>query len=189
MKVERVRLVGLQRVWQVCVLALLLSIWACGPSEVATDLDSVAVSESQEKLSAPRIVEARVHFLPGGHGAAYLRVENGPTADRLLSIDTPVASAVELHESVEDEGVMRMVPHPDGFDVPAGGLLELVPGGRHAMLMGAANPEGKTVALTLHFEHAGAIEVSAQALGIPGAPAAAPMDHGSMDHGSMDHGS
>jgi len=97
-------------------------------------------------------------------GSVYFSVVN-PAArgDRLLRVETAAAERAEAHESVEENGVVRMVARPEGFEVPAGGTLELQPGGKHIMLIGpqiAADAAGP-VALTLHFERAGAIEVQA----------------------------
>jgi periplasmic copper chaperone A len=124
-------------------------------------------------------------------GAVYLTVVNpGPEGDRLLRVETAAARLAETHESVVgDGGVVRMVARPEGFEVPAGGTLALEPGGKHVMLIEPRAAAGATgIALTLHFERAGAIEVQA-ALASPASPA---MDHSGhdMDHSghSMDHG-
>jgi copper(I)-binding protein len=68
---------------------------------------------------------------------------------------------VELHETIEQDGVMSMIPRPDGFPLPAGATLELKPGGKHVMLMGLVNPlaPGQTYQLTLNFEKAGPITI------------------------------
>ncbi len=105
------------------------------------------------------IHEPRAQLMPG-MGAGYLSVHNpGDEADRLVSIETAAAKAAETHETVDDDGVMRMVAHPDGFDVPAGGSLELTPGGKHIMLIEPQEPAGEAIRLTLHFERQGAVEV------------------------------
>src|SRR6202035_2369279 len=57
------------------------------------------------------VTEARARPTPPGIsvGAVYFSVENsGRTADRLLSVSTPVAGKVELHESHLVNGVMAM---------------------------------------------------------------------------------
>lgn len=62
------------------------------------------------------------------------------------------AKKVELHETVKnDAGQMVMQPKEGGFQVPAGGTLELKPGGNHIMLMGLTQPlkTGTTVTVTL----------------------------------------
>lgn len=49
----------------------------------------------------------------------------------------PTVGMVELHETVADgSGGMKMQPKDGGMVIPAGGSLELAPGGNHIMLMG-----------------------------------------------------
>lgn len=153
---------------------------------------TVDPSAESEAPQGGLVVEgARAHLLPGGHGAVYLQISNGGAADRLLSVETPLAAVAELHESLEDGGVMRMVAHPEGFPVPAEGRLQLEPGGKHVMLMQIQPTTAPTVPLTLRFEKAGTVEAQAQVLGIPGDTDAAAghimMDHDAMDHDAIDH--
>jgi len=112
---------------------------------------------------ALEILEPRAQILPGGMGAVYFSVrDTGGGGDRLTAVETAAARVAEIHESMADDGVMRMVPRPDGFEVPAGGTLELAPGGKHVMLVDARVPEGAdTIRLTLRFARAGAMEVDA----------------------------
>ena len=93
----------------------------------------------------------------GGTGGVYLTVLNGLDQPlQLTSIDGAIAAAVELHETVAEAGVMRMVPHPEGFAIPALSPLELKPGGKHIMLIDLVKPlvAGETIELTLTFEKA-----------------------------------
>ncbi len=108
-------------------------------------------------------VRARPAPLEGGNGAAYFTVLNGlDTPVRLAGATGPIAAAVELHETVNDNGVMKMEPHPEGFEIPAGGVLELKPGGKHVMLLGLTKPlaTGDSIDLTLNFEGSDAISLS-----------------------------
>lgn len=59
-------------------------------------------------------------------------------------------------------GMMTMTP-VDRIDVPAGGSVALEPGGYHIMLLGLTAPleAGTTVEVTLTFENAGEVAVSA----------------------------
>jgi periplasmic copper chaperone A len=103
-------------------------------------------------------------------GGAFVTItNNGQAADRLVSASSSAAKTVELHETVDDNGVMKMVHHPEGWEIPAGGTLELKPGGKHIMLINLTAPleAGKKIQVTLNFEKAGArtIEVPVQAMG------------------------
>lgn len=101
---------------------------------------------------------------PGGNSAAYMRIQNtGDEPDRLLSVASDVAATVELHMVEQDGDVMKMRPVEGGIEVPAGGEVELKPGGYHVMLIGVTRElaPGDTIDLTLQFERAGALEVQA----------------------------
>lgn len=69
-------------------------------------------------------------------GAVYAVIENtGKDTLEIVGLETPVARAAEIHESVEIDGMMRMreiVP----FEVRTGETVNLEPGGKHMMLMG-----------------------------------------------------
>ena len=111
----------------------------------------------------------RAQVMPNGMGAVYLSVFNpGSRSERLVSVESAAVSVIETHESVDDDGVVRMVPRPEGFEIPAGGTLALEPGGKHIMLMGPQLEEGATtIPLTLHFEHAGPVEIEAALVQMP----------------------
>lgn len=99
-----------------------------------------------------------------GAGAAYFTVTNNTNSDdRLLSVSSDSAASLELHETKEVNGMMGMSPLPDGIVVPANGRLELAPGGIHVMLMGLSSTVtvGQEVSLTLHFQNAGDLIVTA----------------------------
>lgn len=96
------------------------------------------------------------------NGAVYLKLNNhSPTADRLLAVSTPRAASAELHQHLDDHGVMRMRAVTNGVELPPGGSVALVPGGLHIMLMGLTAPlkAGERFPLTLRFARAGKIEV------------------------------
>jgi copper(I)-binding protein len=95
-------------------------------------------------------------------GAIFLEVMNHGEADRLIGASTTAAGATQLHTHQEDaNGVIKMIHVDEGFEIPAGGTLELKRGGKHVMLMGLTGPleQGDTVPLTLIFEQAGEISV------------------------------
>ena len=109
-------------------------------------------------------VMARPAPLAGGNGAVYLTVLNGLDQDvQLLSVSSPAADVVELHETVDENGVMRMMPRPEGFTVAVGWRVELKPGGKHVMLIGLAQPlnTGDTVDLLLSFDNGATIALTA----------------------------
>ena len=106
-------------------------------------------------------------------GAAFLTVSNsGATPDRLVAAESPAATAIALHETVENAGVAQMRPLPDGIAIAPGGRVALQPGGFHMMLSDLQGPlvAGEQLEMTLVFERAGRIEVSApiEPVGAPG---------------------
>lgn len=129
---------------------------------------------------------------PGApNAAAYFIVHNaGTEADRLMSVETPVAGKAELHEHVHRDGLMRM-QQVQQVDVPAGGDARFAPMGYHVMLFQLKQPlrDGERFPLTLHFEKAGAllVEVAVQ----KDAPVeSAPAGRGPTEPGSHgEHGS
>lgn len=100
-------------------------------------------------------VRARPVPMPGGNTAIFLTITNaGAEADRLVNALSDAAEIVELHETVKEGDVMRMVHMPEGFEIPTGGSIELKPGGKHVMLMGVTAPMavGDEVQIELVFE-------------------------------------
>jgi periplasmic copper chaperone A len=98
-----------------------------------------------------------------GNGAVYVTVTNrGHEPDALLSATTDAAATVELHETVHQGGTMRMQPLAR-LEIPAGGQIEMKPGGYHLMLLGLRRDlkPGDTVAVDLRFAKAGQISVQA----------------------------
>jgi periplasmic copper chaperone A len=95
------------------------------------------------------------------NSAVYVTISNhGSEPDALVSATTKIATAVELHETIEKDGKRAMQPRPK-FDVPAGGKLEMKPGSYHIMLLGlkqALRP-GDVVNVTLTFQNAGEMSV------------------------------
>jgi len=97
----------------------------------------------------------------GGNGGAFMTITSRGGADRLVGASSGWAKTVELHETINDGGVMKMRPVPAGFEVPASGALELKPGGKHVMLIGLTKPlvGGEEIEITLRFEKSGDVTV------------------------------
>jgi len=76
--------------------------------------------------------------------------------DRLLAVSTPAAERVEIHTTVMDGDVMRMVKLDDGLRLPRNQAVALRTGGDHLMLFGPGRAfvEGQTISLTLTFDQA-----------------------------------
>ncbi len=102
----------------------------------------------------------------GATTALFLTLVNeGGKADRLVGAETAVAEVVELHRTqIDEQGVMRMRPVEGGLEVPAGGRVELKPGGYHLMLLGLTRDlaVGDRFRLTLRFETSPPLEVEVE---------------------------
>lgn len=128
----------------------------------ATAASSIRVSEA---WSRPAIAT----------GVAYLTITNrSARPDRLISATSPVAKAVELHESTETKGSMGSMNSMSSMKgmamggvasmhrvayipVPAHGSARIGPGGYHIMLIGLHHDlhADQTFPLRLHFADAG----------------------------------
>jgi copper(I)-binding protein len=100
-------------------------------------------------------------------GAAYITLMGGSTADRLVSVSTPVAASAEVHETTNDNGVMKMRAVP-AVPVPPGQMVTFTPGGTHIMLMGLKQKlvAGQNFPLTLTFANAAPITVDVKVQGL-----------------------
>lgn len=101
---------------------------------------------------------------PGGAKVAggYLTIANTGTApDRLVGGTLALAEKGEVHDMSMRGGVMRMRELDNGLAIPAGGRVELRPGGLHLMFTGLKGglKEGDSVRGTLVFDKAGTVQV------------------------------
>lgn len=103
----------------VALLAVSGSAWA-----------DVHATEAWSRFTAPSVPT----------GVVFMQLHNsGKQADALVSASSPVAKKVEIHNHVNDKGVMRM-REVAKIDVAAGQSVSLQPGGYHLMLMGLKQP-------------------------------------------------
>jgi len=102
----------------------------------------------------------------GERAAMYFAVtNNGEADDELLAISTAAARVAEIHRTEQEGGRMRMVPI-DALTVPAGGSIDLVPGGYHVMLLELTRqllPDDR-FDVTLRFRHAGEVVARARVI-------------------------
>jgi copper(I)-binding protein len=112
-------------------------------------------------------------------GAVYFTIVDNGAPDRLVGVSTPAAASAQLHESINDNGVMKMRAAPS-IALETGKPVTFKPGGHHVMLFGLKAPlkAGGDFPLTLTFEHAPPMTVTTavEAVGSMG------MDH---QHGAM----
>lgn len=142
------------------------------------------------------VAHGYVRAVPPGQSisAAYLVLKN--TADRpvqLQSAHSKGALTVELHQSMEQDGVMRMRAIKQ-VEIPPGGEYRLQPGGNHLMLMGLKQPlnAGDSLDINLSFSDGQQLQlllpVRSPMDASPARTGAATPDGMSHDmHAGMDH--
>ncbi len=143
----------------IAALLLLALTAACGAPQTEPTPPAAAVFPAGITLT-----DAWAAPTPGGVdvSAGYLTISNGgPEDDSLIAASSPRAARVELHDMSMDGAVMRMRAL-DTLPVAAGEQAALAPGGMHLMFVGVTEPfiEGENIAVTLTFEHAGAIDAT-----------------------------
>lgn len=126
---------------------------------------------------------ARASSAMAAAGAAYMTITNaGSTADTLVGASSPAATTVEVHETVtiaaapasgmdgmaspaasDSMGSMLGMQPIAKLAIPANGSVVFAPGGYHIMLIGLTKDlkVGDTIQVTLTFEKAGSITVTA----------------------------
>lgn len=128
-------------------------------------LSSTVLAQSVSKTAATNAIKIEDAYtratVPGQQVAGgFMKIENKGVADQLISASSTVAGEVQLHEMAMDGNVMKMRQVKE-IAVPAGGVIELKPGGLHLMFMNIKVPlaAGETVPVKLKFAKAGEVEV------------------------------
>ena len=109
------------------------------------------------------VAEAWTRATSAPNAPVYLHIVSGKDPDRLLGIDSAIAKSVELRDDAQKtQGQFAPV-----IDIPAGGTVNLGPGGRYLMLTGLKAPlkEGDSFLVTLHFDKAGTESAAVKVLG------------------------
>ncbi len=137
-------------VWLFVISVIVLA--ACAP---AASGPKVSV-ESLWGRSSPKVVDA---------AAFYMNLKNtGSVADSLIGAKSSACGMIELHETVDKNGMMEMQPIAgQKIEIPAGGSVELKPGGMHVMCMmkKADFTAGSKLPITLIFEKSGEMPLTA----------------------------
>ena len=88
-------------------------------------------------------------------GVGYMTIHNGSDEPvTLVAGETPLAARVSIHETIMQDGLMKMQPLTEGLTIPAGETVSLKPHSYHLMLEQLEQPltEGGKVPLTLTFD-------------------------------------
>ncbi|MBN8872763.1 MAG: copper chaperone PCu(A)C [Rhodospirillales bacterium] len=121
-----------------------------------------------------------------GTSALYFTLVDAGNPDRLVGVSTPVAASADLHESISENGIMKM-RGVAGVAIERDKPLRFAPGGYHVMLMGLKQPlkAGETIPVTLQFQKAPPLAITVP---VQTAPTAAAHGHEMGSMGSMPAG-
>jgi putative membrane protein len=127
---------GDRRPTAAAVLLTVVGLASCGPTET--------VLEGPVVIGEPVTAE---------RGALYLTARAGGGDDLLQRVEVSGVTEASLHRTLQVDGMMSMQAAPEGFELGAGELLRLRPGGHHAMLEGLPSRwlAGDSLQVTLHF--------------------------------------
>jgi copper(I)-binding protein len=122
-------------------------------------LSATAIAAESLRVQDPWIREAPPNAMALG---AFMTVTNSSDKARVMvKVSSAVAEKVELHRTVMEDGVAKMIAQA-AIEVPAKGEVKLAPGGLHIMLI---NPKqalkaGDKVEITLEFKDGARIPVT-----------------------------
>lgn len=159
------------------MISLLLVLAACGGDNDSNNgnpdlaIDPAGITVDNPWVRPATLPEGRptsdpAHSDHGDHGsgvlsAMYLTISNSRgQAVQLTAVETSVAEIVELHQTENQNGLMRMRP-VEAVEVPANGSVEFTPGSFHIMLIDITEQlePGDSVTVTLVFNTGERIEV------------------------------
>jgi copper(I)-binding protein len=136
-----------------------------------TSLASLFLAACQPQSPAVIVRDAWAGATPDGAsiGAVYFQIE-ASQGDTLLSASSPMADRIEMHESSEENGMIKMRPLTSVALAP-GKPFSFAPGGAHLMLIGLRAPlvPGMRSPLTLQLSKAGSLSVQVEVTQ-PGGP-------------------
>jgi len=123
------------------------TLWGCSePQETDTDAKRPQLFLSNSWMRQP--IAGR------DMSAVYVTIGNGGTADdTLLSAKSDMAARIEIHTTIEENGIASM-KKMDMAAVPAEEGLVMAPGGAHLMIFGLKKDfkDGEQIDLSLSFE-------------------------------------
>ncbi len=133
--------------------------------ETAAQPAAAAVAAAGGAAGQIGVDNAYVRLAPPGITVtgAYMTLKNSGAGDvQLVAAQATAARSAELHSHVNDGGVMRM-RQVEAVAVPAGGAVQLQPGGFHLMLIDLQTTlqEGERVGITLMFADGSSRQIEA----------------------------
>ena len=151
--------------WVIATLVGCGSEGPAGPKIHAENVWARPAVASEEMSGMSDTGDTAMGHAQSGTSAVYMTLVNeGREAERLIRARTELAEVAEIHETRMEGEVMKMQHLPDGLEIPAGGEVELKPGGYHIMLIGLKRDlnEGDRFTVVLEFEKRGPLTVEVQ---------------------------
>jgi copper(I)-binding protein len=143
------------------ILATLLALSACGETahHDHAAANNTAATNSASATAGPVV---RLAAVPGRPAAGYFDYRVAGDRGALISVSSPQAGRVEMHETMNMDGMSEMRPL-DRIAVRDGETLHFAPGGRHLMLFDISRDvaAGGRIGLILHFERGEPVTLSA----------------------------
>ncbi|MGB0466374.1 MAG: copper chaperone PCu(A)C [Pontibacterium sp.] len=132
---------------------------------------SPGASEATAGSTGLQVTDAWVRLVPpvAGNSAAYMLIKNTGSQDQVVvSAASPVAEAVEVHQTSMKDGVMAM-SEVKGLRIPSQGKVMMKPGGYHVMLINLNSPlkAGQLVPVSLGFKSGAVLEIEAPVRAMP----------------------
>ncbi len=153
---------------------------------VATSVSTIALAHDQKPDNKPTVFTDRVHTFgdtklklvnpkarkgnKGQNSAAFVVIKNtGDSPQSIVKADSPIANTIELHTSIEEDGVHKMRP-VQAIEAPAHGQVELKSGGFHIMLIDLKEniAVGQHIPVTLTLDNGSTVEATYQVTGCCG---------------------
>ncbi|GAB3286564.1 copper chaperone PCu(A)C [Pseudoclavibacter terrae] len=168
--------------------AAALALTGCAAASSTATPDAASAGLAADSVT---VENAWVKAADSGMSAAFGEIENTGAGDvTIVSVASPASTALELHETVENEtGEMTMREKGGGFTIAPGETLTLEPGDNHIMLMDLPEPvvAGDELSFTLTFSDESTLDFTAPAKDYAGANENYEDGDMEMDHSEMDH--
>ena len=135
------------------IAACIFGALTAAPALAGSAADGMSANEPYVRMAPPGMANT----------GAFMVIKNADDKDhKLVKAESPVAKAVELHNHINEGGVMKMRPVKD-VEIKAKGEAVLKPGSLHVMLIGLKQElkEGDNVSITLTFEDGSSKKVEA----------------------------
>jgi copper(I)-binding protein len=146
------------KVRHIILAASALAIIGCGNTETDATLEKAAdaAHDMAQMRKGIEISSAYVRPpMPGRDiGAGFLDIKNHGADDKLISASSPVSDTVEVHNHINENGVMKM-RQVEAVDLPKGETVSFKPGSYHLMFYGMTLAEDQDdISVTLNYENA-----------------------------------